>query len=94
MAGIAGTKKFAYDSWGDAVNIASRMESSGEPGRINISESTCERVKNKFTCEYRGKVKAKNKGEIDMYFIVEQVAQMRSDIVAQMNEQNINSVFK
>lgn len=85
VAGIVGTKKFAYDIWGDAVNIASRMESSGEAGRINISESTYERVKNKFTCEYRGKVKAKNKGEIDMYFIVEPVAQMRSDIVAQMN---------
>jgi class 3 adenylate cyclase/tetratricopeptide (TPR) repeat protein len=77
VAGIVGTKKFAYDIWGDAVNIASRMESSGEPGRINISESTFERVKNKFSCEYRGKVKAKNKGEIDMYFVNAPLTEMK-----------------
>jgi class 3 adenylate cyclase/tetratricopeptide (TPR) repeat protein len=73
VAGIVGTKKFAYDIWGDAVNIASRMESSGEPGRINISETTYALVKNKFNCEYRGKIKAKNKGEIDMYFVAAEV---------------------
>jgi adenylate cyclase len=69
VAGIVGTKKFAYDIWGDTVNIASRMESSGEPGRINVSESTYEQVKRLFKCEHRGKIKAKNKGEIDMYFV-------------------------
>jgi len=69
VAGIVGIKKFAYDIWGDTVNIASRMESSGEPGSINISNSTYELVKDKFNCIYRGKIQAKNKGDIDMYFV-------------------------
>ena len=69
VAGIVGIKKFAYDIWGDTVNIASRMESSGEPGKVNISGSTYELVKDKFKCELRGKIEAKNKGEIDMYFV-------------------------
>ncbi len=69
VAGIVGVKKFAYDIWGDTVNTASRMESSGEAGRINISGSTYEMVKHQFECEYRGKIQAKGKGEIDMYFI-------------------------
>ena len=69
VAGIVGVKKFAYDIWGDTVNIASRMESSGEAGKVNISGSTYELVKDKFNCIYRGKIEAKNKGEIDMYFV-------------------------
>lgn len=69
VAGIVGVKKFAYDIWGDTVNIASRMESSGEAGKVNISGSTYELVKNKFNCTHRGKIQAKNKGEIDMYFV-------------------------
>ena len=69
VAGIVGVKKFAYDIWGDTVNIASRMESSGMPGKINISGSTYELVKNQFNCEHRGKIEAKNKGVIDMYFV-------------------------
>lgn len=68
-AGIVGDKKFAYDIWGDAVNTASRMESSGEPDKINISGATYELIKEKFACEFRGKVPAKNKGEIEMYFV-------------------------
>ncbi len=71
IAGIVGTKKFAYDIWGDTVNIASRMESSGEVGRVNISASTYELIKDKIDCEYRGKITAKNKGEIEMYFVNE-----------------------
>lgn len=68
VAGIVGINKFAYDIWGDTVNIASRMESSGVAGKVNISGTTYELIKDKFTCTYRGKIKAKNKGEIDMYF--------------------------
>lgn len=69
VAGIVGVKKFAYDIWGDTVNTASRMESSGEPGQVNISGTTYELVKETFNCVYRGKIPAKNKGEIDMYFV-------------------------
>jgi class 3 adenylate cyclase/Tfp pilus assembly protein PilF len=69
VSGIVGTKKFAYDIWGDTVNTASRMESSGEPEKVNISGTTYELVKDNFDCFYRGKLAAKNKGEIDMYFV-------------------------
>jgi class 3 adenylate cyclase len=69
VAGVVGRRKFAYDIWGDAVNIASRMESSGEAGKVNISDSTFNLVKDKYFCQYRGKVSAKNKGDVDMYFV-------------------------
>jgi class 3 adenylate cyclase/Flp pilus assembly protein TadD len=69
VAGIVGIKKFAYDIWGDTVNTASRMESSGSPGKVNISNSTYEIVKDKFLTTHRGKIEAKNKGTIDMYFV-------------------------
>jgi len=69
VAGVIGSKKFAYDIWGDTVNTASRMESSGEIGKVNISGDTHKHIKEYFECEYRGKIKAKNKGEIDMYFV-------------------------
>jgi adenylate cyclase len=69
VAGVIGQEKFSYDVWGDTVNTASRMESSGVPGRINISHDTYELVKDYFECEYRGAITAKNKGEIEMYFV-------------------------
>jgi adenylate cyclase len=69
VAGIVGIKKFAYDIWGDTVNTASRMESSGQIGKVNISGPTYELVKDHFECTYRGKIEAKNKGQIDMYFV-------------------------
>ena len=68
VAGVVGTKKFAYDIWGDTVNIASRMESNSEPGRVNISEWTYELINDKFDCEFRGEIQAKNKGMMKMYF--------------------------
>ncbi len=70
IAGVIGERKFAYDVWGDTVNTASRMESSGTTGKINISGLTYELIKEYFRCEYRGKISAKNKGEVDMYYVI------------------------
>lgn len=69
MAGIVGEKKFVYDVWGDSVNLASRMESSGQKGQINISQSTRARISNFFETENRGRILAKNKGAIEMFFV-------------------------
>lgn len=69
VAGVVGTKKFAYDIWGDTVNIASRLESNSEPGKINVSEDTYKLIKNSFDCEYRGEIEAKNKGMMKMYYV-------------------------
>ena len=70
IAGIVGTKKFAYDVWGDTVNVASRMESACEVGKVNISANTFRKIKDEFPTEYRGKVRAKNLGLIDMYYVM------------------------
>jgi len=69
VAGIVGVKKFAYDIWGDTVNTAARMEQNSMPGKINISEVTYNIIKEKFDCTFRGKIQAKNKGELSMYFV-------------------------
>ena len=69
VAGVVGHKKLSYDIWGDTVNTASRMESAGEAGKINISGTTYEFVKEFFVCEHRGKMPVKYKGELDMYFV-------------------------
>jgi class 3 adenylate cyclase len=73
VAGVVGKKKYAYDIWGSTVNIASRMESNGFPGRVNISYNTYELIKDKFVCSPRGKIYAKNVGEIDMFFVEHEI---------------------
>ena len=79
MAGVVGKKKFTYDVWGDAVNIAALMESSGRPGGINLSESTYHRVKNLFDTEYRGSVEAKSGRRLAAYSLVRIKAELCSD---------------
>ncbi len=70
VAGVIGRKRFLYDLWGDAVNIASRMESHGTPGRIQISESTYELLKDEFECEHRGPVAIKGKGDMETWYLL------------------------
>ncbi len=74
VAGIVGVKKFAYDIWGDTVNTAARMEQSSEAGKINISQTTYDLIKDQFECTYRGEIDAKNKGALRMYYVVKQTA--------------------
>jgi class 3 adenylate cyclase len=69
VAGIVGIKKFQYDIWGDTVNTAARLESSGTEGKVNVSSSTYDLVKNHFACTPRGKIAAKGKGELEMYYV-------------------------
>lgn len=69
VAGVVGAKKFAYDIWGDTVNIAARMEEACEPGHVNVSEAAHWLAKYEFEWQYRGKVAAKNKGMMDMYYV-------------------------
>ena len=69
VAGIVGIKKWQYDIWGDTVNIASRMESTSDPGRINLSETTYQQIKDEFPCTYRGEIEVKNHGALKMYFL-------------------------
>lgn len=70
VAGVVGSRKFAFDIWGDTVNVAARIEQAGVGGRINISGAVYETVKEQFPCQYRGKIEAKHKGQIDMYFVM------------------------
>ncbi len=78
IAGVIGTKRLAYDVWGDTVNIASRMESASEDDRLNISAYTYDLVRDAFACEYRGKIPVKGKGDMDMYFVVQHAGAPRS----------------
>ncbi len=69
VAGVVGTKKFAYDIWGDTVNVAARMESNSKAGKVNISANTYELVKDFYNCEYRGQIAVKNRGTMKMYYV-------------------------
>jgi class 3 adenylate cyclase len=69
-AGVIGSTKFIYDLWGDTVNTASRMESLGIPGEIQISAATCELLKDQYLCEARGAIEVKGKGEVQAYLLV------------------------
>ena len=69
VAGVVGINKFAYDIWGDTVNLAARIQEACEPGCINISEATHREIQYTFKCRYRGKLPAKNKGDIEMYYV-------------------------
>ena len=89
VAGVVGTKKFAYDIWGDAVNIAARMEANSQRGRINVSENTYVLINDIFDCEFRGKVDVKNKGMMNMYFVNGKKTMHRKDkIKAELSEPN------
>ncbi len=72
VAGVVGKHKFSFDIWGDTVNTASRLEGAGMPGRINVSTDTYRLIKDTYTCQYRGELDVKGKGEIGMYFIAEE----------------------
>lgn len=82
VAGVVGKHKYAYDVWGDTVNIASRLESASEVNRVNISAYTYELVREHFACEYRGKLAAKGKGDIDMYFVLGEVGRIGGTVTA------------
>jgi adenylate cyclase len=69
VAGVVGVKKFAYDIWGDTVNIAARVQEACEPNQINITEAVYNEIRYSYNCQYRGKLPAKNKGDIDMYYV-------------------------
>jgi len=77
VAGVVGKKKYAYDIWGSTVNISSRMESNGEAGKLNVSSATFQLIKDYYSCEYRGKIHAKNIGDVDMYFVDGKISDIR-----------------
>jgi class 3 adenylate cyclase len=94
MAGVVGKKKFVYDVWGDAVNLASRMESSGEKGKVNISESTYLRIKDFFETEARGQVMAKNKGAVHMYFVKRIKPELSADATGLQPNERFGEMYR
>jgi class 3 adenylate cyclase len=74
VAGVVGLKKFAYDIWGNTVNLASRMEQHSEAGKVNISGETYKLIKDQFRCTHRGRIETKSKLHVDMYFVDEEIS--------------------
>jgi len=93
IAGVIGKKKFAYDIWGDAVNKASRMEQSGEVGKVNMSGATYEYIKDYFDCTYRGKVEVKNNVELEMYFVNRLKAEYSEDQEGTVPNANFHKIL-
>jgi class 3 adenylate cyclase len=79
VAGVIGKTKFAYDVWGNAVNLASRMESGGKVGKVNTSQFTYEIIKDFFVCTYRGEIEAKNIGSVKAYFVERILPELSAD---------------
>jgi class 3 adenylate cyclase len=79
VAGVVGEKKFAYDIWGDTVNLASRMESNGEAGRVNISGPVYAQVMDHVEAQPRGPIQVKGKGQVQMYFVLRLKPQYSAD---------------
>ncbi len=93
VAGVIGQKKFAFDVWSDTVNTASRCESSGLPGAVNISEATYNLVADFFECEYRGAIEAKNKGPIKMYFVSKIRRHLSADSQGRIPGEHFNKMY-
>jgi class 3 adenylate cyclase len=84
-AGVVGKQKFAFDIWGSTVNLASRLEASGERDQVNISGATYELIKSHFICKHRGKIAIKNKGEVDMYFVISAIREKNDALAEHQN---------
>ena len=82
VAGVIGRKRFLYDLWGDAVNTASRMESSGTPGRIQITSATHDLIGDAFVCEPRGTIPVKGKGDMETWYLIGRRSPGVTDAVA------------
>ena len=93
ISGVIGYKKYTFDIWGDSVNVASRMEAAGEPGRINISETTYEEVKQLFDCTYRGTQEVEKIGPVNMYFLNRIRAPFSEDKVGFFPNQEFNKQY-
>ena len=70
VAGVVGTRKFFYDVWGDAVNVAARMETTGEAGKIQVSHDSYERLRHEFMLEARGEIDVKGKGAMQTWYLL------------------------
>lgn len=94
IGGVIGKSKFAFDIWGDTVNLASRMETGGEVGKVNISEITYLRVKDFFDCEYRGEIEVKNKGKVKMYFLTRIHPELSLEGKGQVPNEKFNLLYQ